>query len=369
MLVNIITRHGPSNYGSILQSIATLKAIEKLGHKAEIIDYQRKDERGMGSILNALRKKKEWSGNPIKKLAYIAVRYPIEKLAEIKFDAFRKKNLAMTRRISDSKELSNLTPDMFLTGSDQVWGPIGADDYDGAYFLDFADGVRRGSYAGSFGKTRFTDEIEHKYAEMLRQYDSLTVREDAAVKMIKDWGLPEPKQVLDPTLLLNKDEWSDLITEADSAPEGEYILVYQLHNNPKLNEYATALSRKLNLPVYRMSPYLHQIKRCGKFVWLPSLGKFLSMIKNAKLLVTDSFHGTAFAINLNTQFVDILPTNGTSSRNQSILQLTGLTDRIITDENDFETPLKIIDYAPVNRIIDEARKESMKALDEMLQPA
>lgn len=72
MNIKVITRHGPSNYGSLLQSIATIKAIEKLGHTAEIIDYQRKDERGLSMVLTQLRQKGKY-GNPLKKLAYILV--------------------------------------------------------------------------------------------------------------------------------------------------------------------------------------------------------------------------------------------------------------------------------------------------------
>ena len=81
MNVKVITRHSPSNYGSLLQAIATVQIVEKLGHKCEIIDYQRSDERGLKGVLTQLGCK-EGFGNPLKKLAYIAVRYPIEKYAQ-----------------------------------------------------------------------------------------------------------------------------------------------------------------------------------------------------------------------------------------------------------------------------------------------
>ena len=102
--------------------------------------------------------------------------------------------------------------------------------------------------------------------------------------------------------------------------------------------------------------------RGGKFINLPKLGKFLSYIKNCSYLVTDSFHGTAFALNFNRQFVEILPNNETGSRNLSILELTGLRDRIVTDFSDFSIAERSIDYDRVNNILNRERKKSIELL-------
>ena len=115
-----------------------------------------------------------------------------------------------------------------------------------------------------------------------------------------------------------------------------------------------------------MSPILHQIKRGGKFVYLPDISEFLSLIKNAKYLITDSFHGTAFAINFNTQFIEILPNTGTSSRNQSILKLTELEDRVLTDLEDFSYIDSQIDFSKVNKIIQKNREESIEYLKKFI---
>ena len=366
MNVKVITRHGPSNYGSILQAIATVKAVESLGHTCQIIDYQRKDERGLKSILAALAKKPEWKSNPLKKGAYIVLRWPMEQLAQGRFDSFRRQHLPLTERYSDYASLKNVDADVYMTGSDQVWGPVATDKFDPAYFLDFAAGKKRVAYAASFGRTQFDQFTIEQYKKLLEGYNSIAVRENAAVETIKGMNLPAPDQVLDPTLLLNADEWSHLISDGDKAPEGEYILVYQIHNNPALDEYARKLSEHTGKPLYRISPSLHQIRRGGHFIWLPTLGKFLATIKNASLMVTDSFHGTAFAINFNTQFVEILPNNGTGSRNQSILALTGLSDRVITAPEDFETPARQIDFNAVNKILCQVRQKSMDILKKMI---
>ena len=86
-------------------------------------------------------------------------------------------------------------------------------------------------------------------------------------------------------------------------------------------------------------------------MWLPEIGQFLSYIKHAECLITDSFHGTAFAINFHTPFVEVLPDNNTGTRNMSILKMTGLTDRILTNVNDTALAERKIDYTEEKSII------------------
>ncbi len=366
MNVKVITRHAPSNYGSLLQSIATIRTVESLGHECEIIDYLRPDERGYGGILSELALKPEWNKNPLKKAAYIAMRFPVLFLAQRKFDKFRKKYLKLTPEVKNHAQLSRLAADVFMTGSDQVWGPIGREPFDTAYMLDFVEKGRKVAYAASFGHTSFNGETQAAFHRLLPLYNHIGVRESHAVEIVKALGVETPKQVLDPTLLLSSDQWLEYVRPEDKAPEGKYILIYQIHNDPNLGKYADELSRRTGMPVYRVSPYLHQRLRPGKFIWLPSPGKFIAMIQHAQIMVTDSFHGTAFAINLNTPFVEILPGNGTSSRNRSLLDLTGLSDRVLTDYADFDMPLRKINFKPVNQIIAREREASLKYLKEIL---
>ena len=363
MNIKVITRHGPSNYGSVLQSIATLKILKRLGVEAEIIDYQRDDERGLKAVLANVNHKDGYS-NPLKKFLYIAVRFPMEWLTQEKFDKIRMKHLVMTQRCRNTDDLRKLKADVFMTGSDQVWGPVLTEQYDSNYFLDFVnDKTRKIAYAASFGKTKFDENIEKTFRVFLSKYEHIAVREDSAKKMLDSWGIQCDGQVLDPTLLLNSEEWSKLIQKDRKSP---YVLIYQIHNNPKLNELGIEIAHRLKLPLYRVSPSLHQFKRGGKFIYLPDLGGFLSAIKNCSFFVTDSFHGTCFAINFNKQFVEVLPTNGTASRNQSILNLTGLTDRIIHENEDIKILEQPIDYIKVNQTLSIERNKSIDLLKRML---
>lgn len=363
MDIKVITRHAPSNYGSLLQSIATQTVLERLGHNCEIIDYIRDYEHGLKAVTTALAGKKDWNGGALKKLAYIMVRYPEEKSAELKFARMRTEFLKLTHRCRSHEDLSRLKADMFMTGSDQVWGPTLNGKYDSAYFLSFVKNVPRIAYAASFGRTDLTMEILSEYRNLLSEYVAIAVRENSAVDLLAQMGIECAGQVLDPTLLLTADEWAKYIKR---EVKGRYVLVYQLHNNPMLSEYALKFSEHVGLPLYRISPTFHQFRRGGKFVYLPDLWEFLSYIKNCAFLITDSFHGTAMALNFNRQFIEILPNNKTGSRNQSILKLTGLQDRIVKNYDNYNLSQQIIDYKHVNDIIIRERNKSITILKNML---
>lgn len=371
MIIKVITRHGPSNYGSLLQSIATVKKIEEFGHQCEIIDYQRPDERGLNGVLTQL-KAKDGFGNPLKKLAYIAIRYPIEKFALVRFDRMRKKYLKMTSRCSSHVDLKKISADAFITGSDQVWGPMMNGVYDSAYFLQFVGkDSRKLAYAASFGKTKFDESTVVAYKKMLSEYDKIAVREKSAVSLLEEWGLNNCLgQVLDPTLLLDMSQWTNLLikkNDFDKYKDLKYILVYQIHNDPKLSGYAKRLAKHTGMELLRVNPMLHQALRGGKFICSPDLSEFLSLVANASCIVTDSFHGTCFSINFGKQFIEILPNNATGTRNQSILELTGLSDRILCDFNDYSLVDKVIDYSKVNELLEVERRKSLEVIRSMIQ--
>ena len=142
--------------------------------------------------------------------------------------------------------------------------------------------------------------------------------------------------------------------------------MYQLHSDKKLGKYARKVAKEKGLPLIRVSASLHQMSREGKFVWCPDLSTFLAYIKNAECIITDSFHGTAFAINFNTPFVEVLPNNNTGTRNMSILSLTKLTEQILQDENNIALANNTVDFSYANDVIAKMRKESIARLKKMI---
>ena len=366
MKAAVITRHGISNYGSLLQAMATQQVIEDLGHTCEIIDYIRNDESYMQHEKTLLKRKPEWNDNPVKRMMYLAVRQPAGIAAGKYFEKKKKKYLHLSKRYTTWEQLDRDRPkaDVYITGSDQVWGPVENGSYDSSYCLSFTEeSDRRIAYAASFGHTDMTPELENYYKKWLSRYESIAVREDSAVEILRNMGI-QAVQVLDPTLLLDASYWSRY---TQPIREGKYLLIYQLHNDRRLDEYAEKAAASTKLPLIRISASLHQISRKGKFVWLPETGQFLSYIKNAECLITDSFHGTAFAINFHTPFVEVLPDNNTGTRNMSILKMTGLTDRHLTNVNDTALAERKIDYTEADRILADKRKESLGILRSMIE--
>lgn len=363
MDVKVITRHAISNYGSLLQSVATQRIISRFGHQCQIIDYIYPLEHGKKALSTELKSKPSWNKNLLTRTLYIILRYPFAKYAELQFSKMRNKMLDMTERVSSLDELAKLKADAFVTGSDQVWGPASGKKYDPAYFLSFVDdAAKKYALSASFGRVKFDDETKLDYANLLSRYDSILVREDSAVDIIKSMNL-SVQQVLDPTLLISKEEWSEMINEERND---DYVLVYELHSNPKLDDYAKRFAEHVGLPLIRISPSFHQFSRGGKFLWMKDVSTFLALIKNAKYMITDSFHGTAFAINFNTTFIEILH-DLTGTRNQSILKLTGLEKRILRDYDNYSLALEEIDWLTVNSIIERERQKSIRIIDRMLK--
>lgn len=366
--VLIITRHAITNYGSLLQAIALQNKVEELGNDVKVIDFIRSDEAIVKCVITEGKLKNTWNKNIFTLALYCLLRIPVSILGDNKFAKMRKRFLKMTKRYSSCEELIKDKPiaDVYMTGSDQVWGPVMSGEYEWAYFLNFCtDTDKKVSYAASFGKKQLSKDAEKKAFGLINRYDELAVREDSAVELLNSHGI-EAKQVIDPTLLLNSDEWEKLLNVPECKIKQKYILIYEIHSNKVLDKYAVEFAKKVNLPLYRVSPLLHQCNRGGKFIFAPDLGEFVSYVKNAEYLITDSFHGTAFSINFNTPLVTLMPNTGTSTRNTSILKLTGLTDRIVTDVNDFSIMNKKVDFTYANKVLEEQRKESLEILKDII---
>ena len=370
MKVSVITRHAVANYGSLLQAIATQRAVEMLGHECEVVDYVRSDETVLRSERTLLESKPKWSSSFLRRIVYLALRVPESVLANTMFSAERRKALRLSRRYSSLDELRRNPPaaDVYMTGSDQVWGPVMCGAYDPAYLLEYVpEGCRLVAYGSSFGKRVPSGDAEHMFCKGLSRYDAIAVREDTAVAQLGGWGIPA-EQVLDPTLLLPGDVWrSAMSVDGGCKRRMPYALVYQIHSDPRVGAYAERAASHLGLPLIRVSAYAHQMSREGRLVFLPCASDFLRLIDDAEILVTDSFHGTAFAINMNTPFVEVLPNTGTASRNASILRLTGLEDRVLGSDNDLELAGRPINFAPVNAIVIKERERSMKVLRRLIE--
>ena len=369
MKIDIITRHAIANYGSILQAYATEKMLDKLNIENEIIDYVRVEENSKNLVKTYMKNSKKWNRNFITRFIYKIIQKPNLDIMNNKFAKYRKKYLKLTsKQYTNKNELMEDLPqaDIYCTGSDQVWGQIANDDYDENYFLEFVPNDKRCiAYSASFGKNKLSENLKIKLPKLMEKYSDIMVRELSAVKILNASGIDNVKLVLDPTLLLSKEEWEENLKIKNNEKE-QYILTYQLHHNKEFDKYLKKLAKATNLKVVRLSSSIYYKFKYGKFVYLPDLEQFLTYFKNAKYVVTDSFHGTVFSIIFNKQVIDILP-GKTRTRIESILKLFGMEDRIVNDYNDMSIINKEIDYKKVNDILDKERKKSIEYLRKAIE--
>lgn len=369
MKVDIITRHSVPNYGSLLQSYATQKTIEKMGYESEIINYTRYEER-YENLAKTLLKGKKWDKNLLLRLIYRILQSPNYKIQYKKFLEYRKNFLYETNiEYGNLEELKNNTPiaDIYCSGSDQIWGRIGNSEYDEAYFLEFVKGKKCISYSSSFGKTELSDDLNNNLDRLLKKYTKILVREDSAKQLLNERGYNNVEQVLDPTLLLSKEEWSELGYKSNVKPFKNYILIYQLHDNKDFDTYAKKIAKNKNMRLLRISSSFFHIIRRGRFIYLPNQYDFLKYFENANYVLTDSFHATAFSIIFNKPFIDILPFNKTGTRIESILRLFKFDNRIVNDYSDINLIDNEINWNLVNKILDKERSQSIKLLKKAIE--
>lgn len=365
--VGIITLHRVVNYGSVLQTYALQEKIQDLGYKVEVIDYYPERLTMLGMLKRIKNKGEKFRKSFIIRNIARLIILPSYIIRFNMFFNFLKKHIKMTDKVYKlHQELRNelFDFDIYCTGSDQVWNCGWNEQFDYPYYLDFApDNKKKIAYAASFGKSELdTDEIAET-KKYLSRYDSISLRELSGVKIVENLGIKNSINVLDPTLLLNGNEWRKI--SSNKYKNENYILVYNLNRNKKIDNYAKNLSKKTGLKVKFLSYQLHEFYKNGKIYCNPNVEDFLALIDNAKYVITDSFHATAFSINFNTQFIIVYP-GKYSTRLQSILEILNLENRVAKNEEDMSVVETNIDFNNVNKIMLEQREKSINWLKNAL---
>lgn len=304
MKIGIITMHRVKNIGSVLQAYATQRAFEKLGYDSELIDYMYapKEKRTIRTVISKVL---SFGLNVL--LGFPSQRY--RRHLQSFFSRYFK-----CSPISYDQDTILANPpqyDIYCTGSDQVWNPRYIDK-DITFMLAFAPkGAKRIAYASSFATDKVPLEYERLYAEHLSIYKSISVREQRGVEIIRHLTQKEAKLVCDPTLLLEVEEWNKISESSEVHIDKPYILVYFLgymfDPRPHLFDIVNDIQQKMGLPVYYLNGG-HQEMKQPKSTVLRGLGpsEFIELIRNAAFLVTDSFHGTAFATIYNIPMIGVV---------------------------------------------------------------
>lgn len=371
--IGIITIVKTNNYGAELQALALQKKLCLMGFKAEIIDYlfyknkgHKREKCSMPFYPYPIKKKiKEYIlplYETIKSIPY----WRTQKNREKSFIEFHKKNTIFSPQCYHSySELYKNPPiyDVYCVGSDQVWNP-GCFTNLNPYFLSFApEGKRRISYASSFGVKELPASAKKQYSRLLQGLDSISVREDAGVEIVKVVSGRNATKVVDPTLLLTKTEWKT-IAKYDKEPNGKYILLYVLKDSEYIKQTALTLRDKTGLQIVRICKgAFKQDKPSDDIIDIIDAAPddFLGLIEKAEIVLTNSFHGTVFSILFERDFYTILKRNVENNSRQTSLLNALHIDRIRYEDTEFVSGPDI-DYRKCETAINSLKASSEQYL-------
>lgn len=361
--ITIITLHSIRNYGSVLQAFATQKKLSEFGFDIDFINFQRADTISIYKRLKTWIRKDSIPAKFIK----IIVLTPSLIYQDIIFEKFIKNHLNIqARRYSKESDFNNMVidADIYCTGSDQVWNSNWNLGLIRPMFLNFVpDSIPKIAYSASFGKVCLDEWEKDETRKLLERYSYISVRESSAVDIISKLGIKNVEHLLDPTLQMPCSFWKQYAGKDKS--KHPYVLIYQLNSNPKFDKYAKEFAHQKGLKLIRFCLRFDQIIKEGKSAIIPDIFDFVSYIYHASYVITDSFHATAFSINLNTDFISIYP-DEFSNRIESLLKLTGLQNRHLISYDDYSfVDQEPIDFTFVNQYLDNERRKG----DEFLKKA
>ncbi len=346
MKISLLTIWRVKNYGAELQAYATIKALQDLGHEVEIVDFR------LGDLDRSVVKRME-------RVVFYLCR------GNYKLLRFWNRYFPASRRYRSVDELRKNPPkaDVYVVGSDQVWNDDITKEAAGLFFLDFLEeGVRKVSYASSFGNSQVSEKIERLVSERLSEFSAVSCRELLGVEYLRDCYGIDAMNVIDPTLLI--DDYSELTGVIE---EKRVLAYYPLSEYPELETFSRTLGDEMGLE-HRVVNWKKYV--CG-VVWdRASVEEWVKTIAESSIVVTQSFHGMVFSLLYKRQFIVVVQDERRAGRVLGLLEQLGLLDRCFMSVEDAKASRvwgKEIDYSVVDDKLGRLREDSFKFLREALQ--
>lgn len=323
--VALVTIYHVPNYGSVLQAFATQCVIEGFGYECVVLDYRypnewhiKQDPRRKGSLKSKIA-------------TFLGLKSSHRK--NRKLQKFRKKYFHFSKEYINLDALKNEDwsgYDVFVSGSDQLWNSRFT-LADSVFMLSFVpNSKRRISLASSFSSDNIPTAYREKYLTYLSKFNSLSVREKNGKCIIEDdLKIKQCKVLLDPTLLMSKKEWLNRFPYKEEQKEKYillYLLTYAFESRPYVFEVVRYFSKKYGYKVIALEGYTSPEKALGlKMEDRTDAGieNYMSLFAHAQMVITTSFHGTAFAVNFGIPLVSIT-SGGGDDRQSSLLALLGM---------------------------------------------
>lgn len=369
MKIRTLTTYNVYNYGASLQAYALMTYLQNKGNDVKIINFQPEylTRKYNYSWVNP---ESPMSKHVITRIIYRVLKY-IQRQTTLKrkreFDYFNHKILQETNTVYHSyEELKNNPPqaDLYIVGSDQIWNVFYETGQDPSFFLDWVKEGKKASYAASFSYLNISQTHKKRIKESLQSFTAISVREFHGVNILKDMNIVGT-WVLDPIFLLNIKEWKKIMVPFNK--EEKYLLIYDFERNRELKRFAIKYAKVKKMKIYSINdtyPLLYADRNFNN----AGPEKFLSLIYNCDAFVSNSFHGTAFAILFNKPvFVFNRHRHKVNSRMESLMTLFGLTDCIITNPVMYISAIqKSFDFNKVNQKIKNELKKSKQFIDNLL---
>ncbi|MGN1124805.1 MAG: polysaccharide pyruvyl transferase family protein [Candidatus Gastranaerophilaceae bacterium] len=376
-MIGLLTPYAVQNYGTKLQAYAVQEIISEFDD-VEIINFR-------PNLPERVKRKieKKLQGNryaDIKGMEDFGI-VSEEKLLERKnaINSFDVKLKIMPQIYGFKKlKLTSQKYSAVVCGSDQIWNPVNLPEH--VFMLEFVPKkVRRVAFAPSFGISEIPNELKSEYKKRLRNIEYMSVREETGCRIVSELGFNDVTWSLDPTLVLDENKWYELANENKINIQEKYIFCYFLGSHALGRKIAREIKRITGFKIVNVPHFKGFVKEDENFAdfdfYDVAPQDFIGLIKNAAYVCTDSFHGTAFSIIFQKQFLccerhQTKDTGNTNDRIYSILKLIGQEKRLITGDNKVkETISKNINYTDVKNIINKNRIEVKKFLTQALKGA
>ena len=357
MKIGIITFQRAYNYGAVLQAYALCKTLNELGYTCEVIDYHNarfeKDYRKI-SVLKS---------KSLREFVSALVHGKTRNAKRKAFVDFVESEVGISKKeyFTDNIKEANSEYEVFITGSDQVWN-LNLTGNDWHFFLDFVSSEKKKiSYAASIVALTNDEVREREIRSKLNGFNHISMREKSGLEYVKSLGFVDANLVIDPTLLVSREKWVGLSRNyiVKTALPEKYLLAYFVSPTKTNMDHVRRLADEVKLPVVLIN-YTHRKEEGMLNMTCVSPGQFVYLFDKACMVVTNSFHGTAFSINLNKDFLFVLNTQ-VPEKNERVLTLV----RLLGLENrDFKTAKldRRIDWDCVNQKLQALREQSIDIL-------
>lgn len=374
--IAILTQPIGFNYGGIIQNYALQFTLKKMGY--EVITIAREYEK-VSRIKLLLHKAKTTILNSLNNDKIKIFSDDEKNYIASEMFRFIKDKINISEKLYTDNDISTYFKtnkfDIVVVGSDQTWRPkYSPNIYN--YFLDFLindKAIIKIAYASSFGTDQweFDEEQTKRCSELAKEFNAISVREKPAINLCDIYLKVKADWVLDPTLLLKKEEYISLFKEEKNINVGMFN--YVLDQDVTKQNFIKEIASTLNLKHFNCQPKRSLTDKLNftniddyKF---PSLEKWLKSFHDAEFIVTDSFHGTVFSIIFKKPFISIINQDRGASRFYSLLNALGLEDRLVTDVNNFDAEIlqKPINYDTVNNKLEDLKKSSYEFLEKNLK--